>query len=138
MNLEVIKQKASIGSFDKTIHYDPTNPLDEKRAWMAAFNISSDRYDEIKMSAFKKKEELDTKHPYLKNLNWVNGEMYYIDDNGNRIETEVAIKEISASLEQSMRELLKSKIPEAQIETKIEMLHKLIDGKDLYEQSSSC
>jgi hypothetical protein len=125
-------QRAGIGSNGNTVWYDPTDPADEKRAWMSAFGMSSERYDEIKDQTQKRIDEFNAKYPLLKNLVWANGEMYYTDDAGNRIETEVALKDVTDTLKNTMREQLKDRIPNAEIETRVERLQVEIDGEDKF------
>lgn len=112
------KATASIGSHRGIFPYDPSDPVEEKQAWMAAFDMTPERYDEVKELGRKRTEAFNTKYPYLKNLNWTNGEMYYTDDAGNRLETEIALDQATDSMKEAMANILKNKA--ILTETKIE------------------
>ena len=78
--------------------YDQTDLVDEKRAWMAAFKISSEKHDEIMEKNKKKTEEFDKQYPFTRNLHFVNGELFYLDEKGKRIEFEDGLKAIGDKL----------------------------------------
>lgn len=104
--------QASIGSQRGQFSYDDQNPEEEKAAWMACFDITSERYDEVKESTRKRTEEFNKKYPLLKNLCWVTtekgNEMYYTDDKGKRLENQdLHVDAIVAEMQKGMNDVCK-------------------------------
>lgn len=130
--LKKLNHNASVGKNGNTVWYNQNDPVDEKRAWMAALGMTSERYDEMKESSRKRNEAFNQKYPYLKNLSWTNGEMYYTDDKGNRIDTQVALDQAAESMKDAMRNLLKDRMPNTEVETRVELLTKVIEGNEIF------
>lgn len=89
--------KASIGSSRGTFEYNPDNKEEKKQAYMKAFDMSSEKYDEIQADIKKKDDEFAKNYPALVDLVWADDEMYYLID-GKRVEVADRLEEIKEQI----------------------------------------
>ena len=76
------------------VTYDEHNPQDRKQAWKTFWEISEEEYDRQEAERRKASEEFKKKYPLLHNLVWADGEMYYVDDHGNRLDDISTVKHL--------------------------------------------
>lgn len=87
---------ASMGSSAKSCKYVSDDKAAQRLAWAWYFNKTLEKYDIDQKEIEDKREEAARKNPHLHNLMWVSGEMYYVDDNQNRISLEEHEKNMKA------------------------------------------
>lgn len=90
------------------VSYDDKNPAERKQAWMTFWEESEIEYDRREAEMKKEREEFKKKYPLLDNLVWADGEMYYVDDDGNRlddIETAAHLEKIKSQISQCFSDI---------------------------------
>ena len=60
--------KASVGTWNKQVEFDTEDAADTKRAWMEAFNMTSERYDEVRKETDEWIEGFYERNPLLKEV----------------------------------------------------------------------
>ena len=101
-------KKAKLGTYGNMVEYDPTCPVETKKAFMQVFNLSEAEYDAQQARRKAREEEEDNKYPHLKNLVWVNTDsvnvMYYVDDKGKKIDKVLDMTEITKQMLAELKE----------------------------------
>lgn len=67
------------------IKYNQRDKSSYRLAWIDFMQITPEEYDKREAKFAKEREDDARKSPYLHNLMWVDGRMYYVDDNKNEI-----------------------------------------------------
>lgn len=95
--------KATIGTIRGSFEYNTECPEEEKKAHMAAFDLTSEEYEARQKESQGWIDEFNKKYPALANLVWANNEMYYMID-GKRVEVKDRLPQIKKEIEQSFKE----------------------------------
>lgn len=104
--------KAGIGGKGGTYYYDPENKEAEKQAYMKAWLMTSEEYDDMKAKVNAQVEESQKKfaekYPALVDLVWAGDEMYYLID-GKRVEVQDRLEDIKEQIAASFNEVASDK-----------------------------
>lgn len=95
------KNKLHMGSMSglkKSCTYNSEDPAMERLANAYFFNQTLEQYDARQEEHRLKREKSKRENPELHNLMWVDGRMYYVDDDGKEISNEEHFKKMRAEL----------------------------------------